>query len=161
MNIQVNPTSSNLASAMLNSNIRPRAVVGYGVKNFHPSPPNYVTRSPGCNWLYCSNVVNRPGGRHTLLLPSWHPRQWKQWHYVIFYPRWQFSFCRKFCCSFSIFPDHYVQSPLVKIPLYRHPLGFWLVLFTVWLFCGESWSGRHLITRAARFLLATEVIIRT
>ena len=48
MNIQVDPTSSNLAPAMLNSKIRPRAVVGYGVKIFHPSPPNYVTRSPGC-----------------------------------------------------------------------------------------------------------------
>ena len=47
MNIQVDPTSSNHASAMLNSKIRPRAVVGYGVKIFHPSPPNYVTRSPG------------------------------------------------------------------------------------------------------------------
>ena len=47
MNIQVDPTSSNLASAMLNSKIRPRVVVGYGVKIFHPSPPNYVTRSPG------------------------------------------------------------------------------------------------------------------
>ena len=35
MNIQVDPTSSNLASAMLNSKIRPRAVVGYGVKIFH------------------------------------------------------------------------------------------------------------------------------
>ena len=47
MNIQVDPTSSNVASAMLNSKIRPRAVVGYGVKIFHPSRPNYVTRSPG------------------------------------------------------------------------------------------------------------------
>ena len=47
MNIQVDPTSSNLASAMLNSKIGPRAVVGYDVKNFHPSPPNYVARSPG------------------------------------------------------------------------------------------------------------------
>ena len=46
-NIQVDPTSSNLASAMLNSKIRPRAVVRYSVKIFHPSPPNYVTRSPG------------------------------------------------------------------------------------------------------------------
>ena len=27
--------------------LRPRAVVGYGVKMFLPSPPNYVTRSPG------------------------------------------------------------------------------------------------------------------
>ena len=34
---------------MLNSKIRPRAVVGYGVKIFLPSPPNYVTRSPGVN----------------------------------------------------------------------------------------------------------------
>ena len=47
MNIQVDPTGSNLASATLNLNIRPRAVVGYGVKIFLPSPPNYVTRSPG------------------------------------------------------------------------------------------------------------------
>ena len=42
---------SNLASAMLNSKIRPRAVVGYGVKIFHPSPPNYVPRSPGIGSL--------------------------------------------------------------------------------------------------------------
>ena len=27
--------------------LRPRSVVGYGVKSFLPSPPNYVTRSPG------------------------------------------------------------------------------------------------------------------
>ena len=27
--------------------LRPRAVVGYGVKIFLPSPPNYVTRSHG------------------------------------------------------------------------------------------------------------------
>ena len=27
--------------------LRPRAVVGYGVKIFLPSPPNYVTGSPG------------------------------------------------------------------------------------------------------------------
>ena len=27
--------------------LRPRAVVGYGVKIFLPSPPDYVTRSPG------------------------------------------------------------------------------------------------------------------
>ena len=52
MNIQVDPMSSNLASAMLNSKIRPSAVVGYGVKIFHPSPLNYVTRSPGrAKWL--------------------------------------------------------------------------------------------------------------
>ena len=47
MNIQVDPTSSNLASSMLNSKIRTHAVVGYGVKIFRPSPLNYVTRSPG------------------------------------------------------------------------------------------------------------------
>ena len=27
--------------------LRPRAVVGYGVKILLPSPPNYVSRSPG------------------------------------------------------------------------------------------------------------------
>jgi len=27
--------------------LRPRAVVGYGIKIILPSPPNYVTRSPG------------------------------------------------------------------------------------------------------------------
>ena len=52
MNIQVDQTRSNLVSAMLNSKIRPRAVVGYGVKIFLPSPPNYVTRSPGRRWCF-------------------------------------------------------------------------------------------------------------
>ena len=33
---------------MLNSKMRPRTVVGYGVKMFIPRPPSYVTRSPGC-----------------------------------------------------------------------------------------------------------------
>ena len=37
--------------------LRPRAVVGYGVKIFLPSPPNYVTRSPGR--IACS--VKGPG----------------------------------------------------------------------------------------------------
>ena len=41
--------------------LRPRAVVGYGVKIFLPSPPNYVTRSPGKtlvrgDLLVCSKV---------------------------------------------------------------------------------------------------------
>ena len=40
---------------MLNSKIRPRAVVGYGVKIFHPSPPNYVTRSPGVMIIMMTN----------------------------------------------------------------------------------------------------------
>ena len=36
--------------------LRPRAVVGYGVKIALPSPPNYVTRSPGssCNFVKLS-----------------------------------------------------------------------------------------------------------
>ena len=44
--------------------LRPHAVVGYGVKIFLPSPPNYVTRSPGgekvskgkCHY-YCSCFI--------------------------------------------------------------------------------------------------------
>ena len=36
--------------------LRPRAVVGYGVKIFLPSPPNYVTRSPG-EWFFVSGAV--------------------------------------------------------------------------------------------------------
>ena len=32
--------------------LRPRAVVGYGVNIFLPSPPNYVTRSPGSNCIF-------------------------------------------------------------------------------------------------------------
>ena len=36
--------------------LRPRAVVGYGVKTFLPSPPNYVTRSPG-DVLVSENTV--------------------------------------------------------------------------------------------------------
>ena len=35
--------------------LRPRAVVGYGVKIFLPSPPNYVTRSPGSD-DYCNDI---------------------------------------------------------------------------------------------------------
>ena len=59
MNIQVDPTSSNRASAMLNSKIRPRAVVGYGVKIFNPSPPNYVTRSPGIGGVLARGTDNK------------------------------------------------------------------------------------------------------
>ena len=81
MNIQVDPTSSNLASAMLNSKIRPRAVVGYGVKVFYPSPPNYVTRSPGKEtkkWLpfktwCCPKMHCTPQRKLKLLMPVWYP----------------------------------------------------------------------------------------
>ena len=62
--------SFNLASAMLNSKIRPRAVVGYGVKIFHLSPPNYVTRSPG---MYCIVTIRRAFDYYTVPWgrPSW------------------------------------------------------------------------------------------
>ena len=63
MNIHVDPTSSNLASAMLNLKKRPRAVVGYGINIFHPSPPNYVTRSPGL-WCHCKQ---KHAGRNRFL----------------------------------------------------------------------------------------------
>ena len=35
--------------------LRPRAIVGYGLKIFLPSPPNYVTRSPG--WPYAIHFI--------------------------------------------------------------------------------------------------------
>ena len=39
--------------------LRPRAVVGYGAKISLPSPPNYVTRSPGCNnYMQVTNLAN-------------------------------------------------------------------------------------------------------
>ena len=60
MNIEVDPTGSNRASAMLNSEIRPGAVVGYGVKIFHPIPPNYVTRSPGFDVIASRSGASRP-----------------------------------------------------------------------------------------------------
>ena len=60
MNIQVDPTSSNLASTMLNAKIRPRAVVGYGVKIFLPSPPNYVSRSPECACEFIGLLMTFP-----------------------------------------------------------------------------------------------------
>mgnify|MGYP002259989005 CR=1 FL=1 len=50
---------------MLNWKIRPRAVVGYSVKIFHPSPPNYVTRSPGQCWL---SLLGTCGGLQSLLV---------------------------------------------------------------------------------------------
>ena len=36
-----------ILQGVLKQHLRPRAVVRYGVKIFLPSPPNYVTRSPG------------------------------------------------------------------------------------------------------------------
>ena len=39
--------------------LRPRAVVGYGVKIVLPSPPNYVTRSPGLSRLIVLYFASR------------------------------------------------------------------------------------------------------
>ena len=36
-----------ILQGVLKQHLRPRAVVGYGVKIFLPSPPNYVNRLPG------------------------------------------------------------------------------------------------------------------
>ena len=36
-----------ILQGVLKQHLLPRAVVEYGVKIFLPSPPNYVTRSPG------------------------------------------------------------------------------------------------------------------
>ena len=41
--------------------LRPRAVVGYGVKMFLPSPPNYVTRSPGSPAYFHISEFMQPG----------------------------------------------------------------------------------------------------
>ena len=38
--------------------LRPRAVVEYGVKIVLPSPPNYVTRSPGVTSLALFSAMN-------------------------------------------------------------------------------------------------------
>ena len=50
--VEVEPTRSTLATAMLNSKTtpqarEPRAVVGYGIKIVVPRPLHYITRSPG------------------------------------------------------------------------------------------------------------------
>ena len=37
----------NIQQEIWKQHLRPRAVVGYGAYIFIPSPPNYVTRSPG------------------------------------------------------------------------------------------------------------------
>ena len=50
--------------------LRPRAVVGYGVKIFLPSPPNYVTRSPGTSYVTCLHGTNRVSARCAVLNPS-------------------------------------------------------------------------------------------
>ena len=60
---------------------RPRAVVGYGVKIFLPSPPNYVTRSPGQiigeNQSECENNL----GYYIIYDRKW----FDPWSYM---PRW-------------------------------------------------------------------------
>ena len=39
--------------------LRPRAVVGYGLKIFLPSPPNYITRSPGYEtWVVIQSLCH-------------------------------------------------------------------------------------------------------
>ena len=43
--------------------LRPRAVVGYGFKIFLPSPPNYVTRSPGLSW--CHSFARKARADHS------------------------------------------------------------------------------------------------
>ena len=61
--------------------LRPRAVVGYGVKIFLLSPPNYVTRSPGidntCNrrfkLLHEIHVFDSVSGLNNFLEFSQHP----------------------------------------------------------------------------------------
>ena len=47
--------------------LRPRAVVGYGVKIFVPSPPNYVTRTPGQSLL----TFSRSAGEKNILQTVW------------------------------------------------------------------------------------------
>ena len=56
---------------MLNSKIRPRAVVGYGVKIFHPSPPNYVTRSSGYLSIMVFDIfcISIRGNKDTQAIP--------------------------------------------------------------------------------------------
>ena len=46
----------NAAGSLETKHLRPRAVVGYGVKIFLPSPPNYVTRSPGLHSILSNNI---------------------------------------------------------------------------------------------------------
>ena len=43
--------------------LRPRAVVGYGVKIFLPTPPNYVTRSPGRDAKASSYIITLPNNK--------------------------------------------------------------------------------------------------
>ena len=38
--------------------LKPRVVVGYGVKSFLPSPPNYVTRSPGRSLQIIQQIIS-------------------------------------------------------------------------------------------------------
>ena len=92
MNIQVDPTRSNLASAMLNSKIRPRAVVGYGIKILLPSPPSYVTRSPG-------NIAsdNMPAMISDLVVWSNSPYNLRG-HYKAVVPRFSTYFMKNSVC---------------------------------------------------------------
>ena len=48
--------------------LRPRMVVGYGIKIFLSSPPNYVTRSPGID----NGELEHP----TFLRHGWQPEEY-------------------------------------------------------------------------------------
>ena len=50
--------------------LRPRAVVGYGVKIFLPSPPNYVTRSPGKSYAHIPSSTALPSSFLEFEIPT-------------------------------------------------------------------------------------------
>ena len=58
--------------------LRPRAVVGCGVKIFLPSPPNYVTRSPGDRGVQIrggSKSAVTPAKQMTSEVPEWQKKR--------------------------------------------------------------------------------------
>ena len=59
--------------------LRPRAVVGNGVKIFLPSPPNYVTRSPGSKWKQesANDDIER-----FIVHQKYEPKQ-KNWNHIL------------------------------------------------------------------------------
>ena len=134
MNIQVDLTSSNLASAMFNSKIMPRAVVGYGVKIFHPSPPNYVTRSPRYififKYLLCVltqnqfNLIAIDIGHFSTNLISLDKKSIS--FRFIFLP---FSFLQVFC--FSGFSSPFLHSHFSQPPPPHCPLSNFLCILVI------------------------------
>ena len=87
--------------------LRPRAVVGYGIKIFFPSPQNYVTRSPGYCWM--NSCLRVRFDQYTVWLIDWHLNWWPERRIT----DWQTDLYNRFLIRFFFFSQLTLDSRFV------------------------------------------------